>query len=610
MSNDHGGGIYRLRPDPNTEGGSPAPLERAEPSTPFNSGRRILFTLTLITFLGLVLAVRLLLYQIPDVSSKAAASNQKEQVDILLPRGNIVDRDGHLLATDRWLYQVNATPKLIDNPSAVADLLAPLLRQDKSAIMQKLIENPEAEYVRLADDVGADAGELIKSWGVYTVTAQAMPRRLYPEGSLACHILGFVAGDRVGYYGVEGYFDNFLRAESRNPKQLTSLQPAPTHADPNTAPLPDSPYLPSFVQHDLVLTVDRVIQDMIQNELRDGIKRYEAESGTIIVLDPHTSAILAMASWPDYDPNRYSQVTDAKTYADPAISALYEPGSVFKIMTISTALAEGAVTPSTTIQDESEFTYGENTVYNFDRQGHGVVGLVDILSMSLNVATAKIAVEHLGANRFYKGVQRYGFGKNTGVELFGEVPGIVKIPGKGNWYPSDLATNAFGQGISITPLQVANAFAAVASGGVLHRPHVVQYIIKENETVAYERRPLNRALPPQAARMITDFMVQATKDTAEAQVEGYTIAGKSGTAEIPRAGGYKDDYTIVSYVGFFPAYDPQFVILVKLDRPRTSRWASHTATPIFQTVARNLIQLSAIPPDNERKKTQANEGQP
>ncbi len=605
-------GLYRLRPEPGSEPTVVPPLETIAPE-PIKPVRRIWAAMFFIGVIALVLVVQLFRYQVFASSQNhvTAGASAPRSVNGKLPRGAIVDRNGHPLALERYEYGVSATPNMLRSDAErakVAGILAPMLHKDPAGIIATLLEHEKAVYWPLGFAEPA-AGEEIIAWDVVTVTAEAMPRRVYPEGRLASHVLGFVAGDRIGYYGLEGYYDTFLRATSVTPRlsDIPSLEAADREAA--FAALPKTAFIPSYVQRDLVLTLDRNVQYLVEQALERSIRDYRAEAGTVIVLEPRSSAIVAMASWPDFDPNKHTDVATENIYIDPAVSEVFEPGSVFKLVTYAGALDAGVITPKTKFVDTKVLVYGGREIRNWDGKGHGPVTAAEALAESLNVTTAQIAVG-MGRNTFYKSVQRFGFGQKTGVELAHESAGIVKFPNKGNWYPADLAINSFGQGISVTPLQMANAVAAIASDGVLYRPHIVRQIVHGNQVEAIEPQPVSRAISPETARTLTTMMVATVKRTPGLTVDGYSIAGKSGTAEIPLPDGYVDKYTIASFVGFFPADEPQFVILVKLVRPKTSQWASYTAVPLFREVIQDLIQLYAIPPDDVRLKARSGELSP
>jgi cell division protein FtsI/penicillin-binding protein 2 len=598
------GGFYRLRaaePLPVAEATASVRGEAWSARSESPKALRLQMVLAGLMLFGLVLAVQLVRYQVVAARRFPAVTDGRgghAAVRVDLPRGTIVDRRGHPLALETYVYRVTASPRDMADRRAAALHLAPLLNRDAGALAELFAAHADSAYLPLGF-VGPAAGEAIRAMRQYTITAEPLPRRYYPEGRLAAHVLGFVAADRRGYYGLEGYYDAFLRANTPYP-----VPPTLTEADLAAAGLPQTPFLPSYVQQDLVLTLDRHVQYRVEKALRQAIATTQAESGTVIVLIPHGSAILAMASWPDFDPNRYTEIPSPDAYVNQAVSIIYEPGSVFKLITYAAALDKGVITPDTRFQDTRVFVYGEKEIYNWDREGHGTVTATHALAESLNVTTAQIAVA-LGRTEFYKAVQRFGFGQLTGVELANEAPGLVKYPGRSAWYPADLATNSFGQGISVTPLQMVNAVAAIASKGVLYRPHIVGALIEQDHITLIEPEPLNRVITPATARTLTAMMVQTVERTPDLPVPGYAIAGKSGTAEIPLPNGYLDEYTITSFAGFFPADDPLFVILVKLDRPKTSKWATYTAAPLFRQVVLDLIELYAIPPDQVRQQLQA-----
>ncbi len=610
MSTDSNG-LYRLRPEPGEEtAATPAPDTPAP--APERPVWRVWAILSFLAAFALILVFQLVRYQVVlparhvvTAGEKAAQTAKLE----MLPRGVITDRNGHPLALEGYVYQVHASPNALDGDEDLAKtaaVLAPMLRKSQAEVAALLNQNRKAVYVPLGP-VDQAAGEEIMSWHAATVTAVAAPQRIYPEGHLASHLLGFVAKNRIGYYGVEGKFDAILRANSQVPRldEIPQLDEAARKAA--FASLPKSVFIPSYVQRDLVLTLDRNVQYMVERALERSIRDYQAEGGTVIVLEPRSSAIVAMASWPDYDPNDHTQVPSPNVYIDPAISQVYEPGSVFKLITYAGALDAGVITPKSKFNDTKVLVYGGQQIRNWDDLGHGEVTATEALAESLNVTTAQVAVA-MGRNTFYRIVQLFGFGQKSGVELADESPGIVKFPNKGNWYPGDLAVNSFGQGISVTPLQMANAVAAIASEGVLYQPHIIRQMVIGNKVETIRPLPISRAISPETAHTLTSMMVATVQRTPGLDIKGYSIAGKSGTAEIPLPSGYKDKYTIASFAGFFPVDAPQFVILVKLVRPKTSPWASYTAVPLFREVLEGLIQLYAIPPDAVR--LQATTGAP
>jgi cell division protein FtsI/penicillin-binding protein 2 len=514
-------------------------------------------------------------------------------------RGRILDRQNHPLALDTIEYQITATPHWVrdsEDVNQVASRLSSLLDLPLEELSVKL--SSDAPWVLLRHHVPQQVGETLRQWDIFGIHVAPWPRRGYPEGTLAAHLLGFVAEDRQGFYGVEGYYDQLLafsgRLDERSEITGTLASFVATGAFPfNPAEIAaeDSP--------DLVLTIDRMIQHIAEEELDAAIGQHQAEGGTVIVMDPRSGAILAMASRPTYDPEHYVQVSPPQLLANPAISWDYEPGSIFKIVTLAAALDAGAVELDRVFEDKGVIEVGGQQMYNWDRQAHGSVTVTDAMVFSLNTVMAQISTD-LGSKRFYAYVQRFGFGRLTGVDLAGESEGQLRLPTDATWHESDLGTNAFGQGLAVTPLQMACAVAAVANRGTMMAPHVLAKIVSGDQTWPRHPTVARQVISPETAERLVEILIQAAERGApKSVVPGYTIAGKSGTAQISIPGGYDPQATVASFVGFAPAYDPKFLILVKLDRPRDSPWGSAVAAPVFRNIAQRLFVILNIPPDRQ-----------
>lgn len=560
--------------------------------------------------LFLLLVLRLLDMQILDWQQYEPPSNGlasgRNTVDDTTPWGVIVDRDGNLLASDRFTYRITATPKFIyaDDYSEIAQRIASAIHASPGKIEDLLIENSDKSYLIIAPNVDFEQGQQLlverqeriaqNDFLLEHIQIGARPRRFYPQGLLASQILGFLNAERVPVLGIERYYRNFL------PSDGVGL-PQGQH-QPRTA-LKDEilRFLPNGSSKGLVLTIDRTIQYMIEKELREGVRLYKAQSGTVIVMNPRTGAILGMANWPTFNGNRYEN-ENQETFTNAAISAQYEPGSIYKVITVAAALDSNAVEATTIFTDTGSITIGERTIQNSNRQAVGPLSVADALAHSNNVVTVQIA-EKVGVEAFYDYVARFGFGVDTNIDLSGEVPGLVKQPGDINWSLSDLATNSFGQGIAVTPIQMINAVAAIANDGKMMRPHMVQNRVAGDNTLETQPTVAYQAIKPETAAQMRELMVHVVEaGNSLARVAGYTVAGKSGTAEIATPEGYTLDETIASFVGFAPAKDPQFVVLVKLNQPdpSISRWAVHTAAPIFSRITNQLLHHLNIPPDNVR----------
>jgi len=306
-----------------------------------------------------------------------------------------------------------------------------------------------------------------------------------------------------------------------------------------------------------------------------------------------------MASYPSYDPDHFAD-TPAELFVNPSVSAHYEPGSVFKIITMAAGLDAGVITPQSTFYDSGSVEVGGRVIMNWDRQGHGLVTMTDVLAQSLNVGAAYVSTT-LGRERFYTYVRRFGFGRIMEVDLASEGPGGLRLPGDGEWHESDLGTNSFGQGLAVTPLQMITAVAAVANDGLMMKPHVVDKIVDGQHVTPVQSVAVRRVIAPQTAEQLTWMLVEAVqKETDLAAVPGYKIAGKTGTAQVPIPGGYHPYWTIASFIGYAPPEAPAFIVLVKIDKPTVDPWGSKVAAPVFKAVAEQLFILLGIPPDETR----------
>jgi len=415
------------------------------------------------------------------------------------------------------------------------------------------------------------------------------PTRVYPAGSLAGHVLGFVNQEGQGFFGVEGYYDEWLAG-----KPITIARPM---IAPEARLQPDPP-----AGVNLVLTIDTDIQQMVELQLAKAIEDSGAEHGEILVMDPRNGEILAMASWPILDPNAYEPwltvAGDQEPVIAPAVGAMYEPGSTFKVITMAAALDAGVVDPDTEFIDTGQIEVGGNTIRNWNGEAWGPQDMLGCMKHSLNVCLAWVASDRLGASTMYNYLRAFGVGQLTGIDLAGEVPGQLRTPRHPEWTESDLGTNAFGQGVSLTPMQLLVAVGAVANGGLMIQPHVVREVIGPNGAYSPQTTVIGRPISEDtAAAMTTMLAASLTGETAYASVPGYEIAGKTGTAQIPTEFGYDSHWTIASFVGWGPVNDPSFVVLVRLDKPEASPWGSVVAAPVFQEVARRLVVFLEIAPD-------------
>ncbi len=555
---------------------------------------RIFITIAIASAACLIIVAQLVRWQIIEHEAFVKLASQQHQREIILKprRGNIYDSVGHLLAADTIQYEISASPNLISDPHGTAKLLNQLLGISGDKLYHALIS--ERLWVLISRSATREVGEQLLNEDIVGLTITPHPKRAYPEGKLAAHLLGFVNYNHNGFHGIEGYYDRILHGVDG--RQFGEHGPFG-----DVIPLGQFEVIPPTQGADLYLTLDRTIQHIITDELSQAIERYEAKSGTIIVMNPNTGAVLASVSLPTFNPNMYEE-TSEDIISGHSVRKVYEPGSVFKIITIAAALDSKLVSPETRVHDRGSVEIGGRTIYNSDRQAHGTVDMTTILAKSLNVGTAQIAA-YMGAKRYYNYVQRFGFGRLTEVDLDMEEHGTLKTPMDNTWHESDLATNSFGQGIAVTPIQMVTAVSAIANDGILLKPHVVQKIISYDEPKLIEIKPqiVRRAVSIDTAQTLTIMLADALEiSESKALLPGYRIAGKTGTAEIPIAGGYHPNLTITSFVGYFPIDEPQVVVLIILDSPKTSKWGATTAAPVFKFVAERLIRAMEIPPDAVR----------
>lgn len=545
----------------------------------------------LIIYAGLIIAVvvvilRLISFQFLSTDQIAELSRiiQNHSVTDLPDRGLVVDRNMAVLVGNGSDYQVGVSPAFVSNGEEIATDLAPILGKPRHDILGKL--NSSDTFVVLEGRVPPDVAEEIRSLGYDQVQLDPLPRRMYPQDDLLCHVLGYVDFQNEGGSGLEGYYQ-------------TELVGVAASMLMNISPLTEQTGVIAREGADLVLTIDRTVQYVVEEQLRRVIEETGAESGTIIVMDPRTGAILAMANLPCYQPYDYFDAEDGMLL-NPAVSKQYEPGSVMKLITMAAALDSGTVTPQTTYNDTGVIFVGGNPMYNWDRGAYGVTDMTGLLGYSLNVGAATIAT-WMGPDTLYNYFQRFGYSRPLGIDLMAEVGGQLPLPGDSNWTETNIGTNAFGQGLAVTPLQMLSAVSALANDGYLMQPYLVQEIHKDGQVFSREPTILSRPVSKQTAYQLTAMAVNAVRtEVFGAQLEGYTVAGKTGTAQIPEGGIYHPSDTIASFIGWLPADDPELIVLVKIDRPETSPWGSTVAAPAFSELAKELVILLDIPPDEVR----------
>jgi cell division protein FtsI/penicillin-binding protein 2 len=548
--------------------------------------RRLWIVIIGLHFAALIVLGRLIAFQIIQGAHWKDLGEAVRRVNVIAQpeRGIIYDRNGAVLAANSADYQIGASPNLIVEADEIATALAPILQTPRAELLNAL--TTDKAYVLLSGRVSNDVAEAVRALPYSGLQIDPLPRRVYPQGELMCHILGYTDFDGLGGIGLEGYYQSELAGEAAS--DLRSI-----------SPLTPQNSVIAREGADLVLTIDRSIQFMVEQKLQQALIDYGASDGSIIVMDVRTGAIHAMASTPCFDPYKFYTAAEDELM-DPIISQQYEPGSVIKLVTLAAALDSGTVSPRTTYYDAGMLEVGGHLSYNWDRSAPGTTDMQTMLTRSLNVGTATVAT-WMGADTYYNYMERFNFGRPTGIDLMAEASGTLHMPGSELWTESFLATNSYGQGIAVTPIQMITAIGALANEGYLMKPYLVQEIRRDGEVYVHEPTVISRPISRETANMINAMAISVVNDGVQlAQMDGYTVAGKTGTAQIPENGVYLEDVTIGSFIGWLPADDPELIILVKLDRPTTEPWGSLTAAPVFADLAKELVVMLNIPPDSVR----------
>lgn len=530
----------------------------------------------------------------------------------LADRGLIFDRDGKLLATNNSFFFLEVEIRQLTDESVkdISLVVAELLDLKRSDIREQLINGRESlEYYRIRltqpiseggriairmDKVAAGILQqfLDDPFGPDLTGLALVPtqERIYPAGELTGHVLGFVNQEGKGYFGVEGFYDDWLSGKPVDIQR--KFIPLEAGSQPNPT-----------AGANLVLTIDLDIQQTAATALRNAIERTQAESGQIIIMDPQNGEILAMVAWPALDPTNYEEWLtgdiEAELVVSPAVAGQYEPGSTFKTLVMAAAIDEDVVSPDDEFIDEGEIEIGGHIIRNWDVEAWGLQTMQGCMQYSLNTCLAFVGYHKLGAARFYAAMEDFGIGSLTGIDMAGEVPGNMRVPGDPSWTESDLGTNSFGQGLSLTPIQLVTAVSAIANGGVMVLPHVVREIVSPQGEYWPNATVLGRPVSHETAQTITDMLYKAVEsESSQSLVDGYPLAGKTGTAQIVTDFGYDPHWTVASFIGWGPINDPRFVVYVRIDKPQNSPWGSVVAAPVFREVVERLVIQLGIPPED------------
>ena len=572
---------------------SRAPRARRRRPRRGDSARRLLFVLAVTMVAFLAISSRLIVLQVLDAPSldEAAARQRLRTIDLPAERGRVFDRNGDDLALSVPARTVYAQPRLVRDPEGTARKLAPVLHQPARAVLRRLTSGTPWTY--LARKLTVARGDAVARLDLPGIGVLSDTMRRYPSGRLASQVLGFVGADGTGLAGVEQRYDDLLRGHSG---QMLLEQ------DPGGRPIPQGQRSvePATPGTDLVLTVDQDIQYVAERSLAAAVKQYQARAGSMVVMAPATGEVLALANMPGFDPNRFGS-SSAEARSNRAVTNVYEPGSTNKVITAAAALDAGVVHPGTqiTVPPELPLCRGVHPFHDSHAHGTEQLSFADVVARSSNIGTIEVATR-LGAKRLAKAEQDFGYGRRTGIDLPGESAGIVR-PLAG-WTCPDLGTNAIGQGVAVTVVQMARVYAAVANGGLLVQPTLLRGAVDaRGHFERAGRAPARRVLSAAAARTLTGILKGVLRQGGtgtEAALDDWSAAGKTGTAQVPSPGGrgYLPGAYVASFMGFAPATDPQVVVAVVIDRPARGAYGGVVAAPVFREVAGYALRHMQVPP--------------
>ena len=559
-----------------------------------SGGRRYVLLFFLLSGFGVIL-FRLVSLQVLQAAELTARADRQHQKSVTLEgvRGTVTDRHGKVLAMNVEVPSIFGVPTSLDSPANAAKSLSSVLHIRRDDIEKKLRQ--DKHFVWLARKVEPEKGRRLEQLSIDGIGMVMEGRRFYPKGPLLAHVLGFVGMDGVGLEGLERRYESQLHGERRLtilqrdalgrtvfPKGLREQVPAAGHA--------------------LTLTIDEVIQYIAEKELEEAVDHARAKSGTIIVMEPQSGAILAMAVSPRFDPNAVASLT-ADRWRNRALTDTYEPGSTMKVVVAAAALEERVMMPGSMLFGENgRMTVANTTIHDHEKLGW--MTFAQMMQKSSNIGAAKTGIL-LGQQRLYRYLQAFGFGQRTDIDLPGEVVGLLKSPRE--WGRRSLASISMGQEIGVTPLQMVSAVSAIANDGVLMKPYVVSGVSDQKGQLVKEVLPQvrRRVVSPATARTLTTILegVVASGTGTKAAIPGFRVAGKTGTAQKvdPRTGAYSSVLSVGSFVGFVPADAPRLAMIVVIDEPQGEAWGGVVAAPVFRRVGEQVLTYLGVPRDDQVK---------
>ena len=544
----------------------------------------------LVFFLILFIALISRAFQIQILSGKMLKTLAEKQhiktLQIEPERGVIFDRNGEKLAASVMAHSVYADPSKINDPADVAQKLAPILKVDKSTVIKKL--SGTKNFCWLARKISPDQASKVEELNIDNVFLIKEPKRFYPNGELAGRLIGFVGLDYTGLEGLELKYDNYLKAA---PEKLTWARDARGNRLYSMA---EKPVNQQEEGYNLILTIDNRIQHIVESNLTEAITAKGARGGFIVVMNPKTGEILALADQPGFDPNKFSSYDIGKG-KNKVITDCFDPGSTFKPFLVAAALEEGIAKETDRFNCENGiYKVADRVIHEAQRKQYGSLTFHDILKYSSNIGCVKIS-EKLKKERFYHYITQFGFGSKTGIDLPGEASGLLRAPQ--NWTRVDTSTIAFGQGISVTAIQLISALSAVANNGQLMRPYIVGAIVdKQGQIIKkFSPTPVRQVVSPKTAKRLTAILKDVVGEDDgtgnKAKIDNVAVAGKTGTSQKLDTSRrtYSSGKVRTSFMGFFPAEDPQIAILVTLDEPQRDKWGGVAAAPVFKKISEKIL---------------------
>ncbi len=510
---------------------------------------------------------------------------------ILPQRGRVYDRNQQPLVLNQTTYRLFVEPKKLKDKQKVIETIDKVLEIGEATLGSRI--DAKKDWVAIQSGITKEYRDKLAKLNLEGIGFEENYQRYYPEASLAAHVLGFVGkttqGEDTGYFGLEGYYNQDLTG-------LPGLIKTEKDLLGRYILLGSQEKIESENGRDLILTIDKSVQEIIKKQLLDGLERYKAKEGCVIVADPKNLEIFGLVCLPDFDLTKYYDFSE-NYFANNAIATLYEPGSIFKPLIMAAAINEKKVKPDDFYNENGPIETGGYEIRTWDNKyENGKITMTRILEKSSNVGMVYVG-QKLGNKNILKYLRNYSLGSYTGIDLQGESSGLLKPPKE--WYPIDYATVTFGQGIAITPMQMIRAFSSLINGGELLQPHVVKKIVYGDKEKEIGKKVIRRVIDEKTSEIIKKMLVSTVEHGEYKWVKpkGYKIGGKTGTAQIPIQGKYDPSKTIASFIGFAPADDPKFITLVVLREPKTSIYGSETAAPLFFEIAKQLFVYYNIAPE-------------